>query len=482
MRQDVWDIELVSLSRARRSFVRAVRVVQLVLRGFKHDECALHASSLTFITLLAFVPVLALALSMARVFGAGDVARDQLKGLAREWLVEAPAKSGQPLAPVLSPPVDGGETSAESSNPTVSATTPSTQPVISLERIEELIDLGFERINSLNFSALGGLGLVFLLWTVIGVLGQVEAAFNRVWGVTEQRPLHRKFTDYLSVLIVVPFLITAASTIPAANLVARWAQGGGTELLPALGIRLLRFAGTVVLLTLSFAFLLRFLPNTRVKPFPSVVGGLCTAVFSLGWLRICAAFQIGVAKNSAFFGSFATVPILLSWVYVSWEILLFGAEVAFAVQNADTYRMEQGAAKASVRTRLMVAVDLLAVAARQLSVGDGLLRIPAFVADRRVSVRLVNDVVRELAQRGFLVEAAGTPGAFAVRRDVVGMRVSEIARSLLDSGVSPQALGIRPETSGGLLGRPLDAALASSLSQRLGTLSANSSDGPSPDA
>lgn len=492
LRQDVWDIEPVALPRLRRLFVRFVRIGQLVLRGFKQDECMLHASSLTFTTLLAIVPVLALALSMARVFGGDDLARDQLKALAREWL-SAPAPSwipmpngnGSPAAVHPPAPADLPEPAAarqqagmpaapsDPTGPAAPAATGADTPVppeaavISVARIEKLIDTGFERINSLNFKALGGLGLVFLLGTVIGVLGQVEAAFNRVWGVTEQRPLHRKFTDYLSVLIVVPFLITAASSIPAAGVLSRFASGEGMPLaLPAAGIRLVRTLSSILLLTLSFAFLLRFLPNTRVHPRSGLLGGFVTALLVLIWLRICAAFQVGVARNSVFFGSFAMVPILLSWVYVNWEILLFGAEVSFAVQNADTYRMEQGASKASPRTRLIAAVDLLATAARELTRGDGLLRVGEYAARRRISVRLVNDVVHELVQHNLLVETAQEPGVFALRRDVAALTVGEVFRILLDSGLPARALGFACPPQSPLC-EPLDASLAAMLPQRL---------------
>jgi YihY family inner membrane protein len=477
LRQDVWDVELVSLSRARRSFVRLLRVAQLVYRGFKHDECMLHASSLTFITLLAIVPVLALALSMARVFGAGDMAREQLKSVAREWIAETPASAlvlGTPAAPVqpstaAAVPVSPAPAPAPPPREVVSQHTPESpaEAAITLERIEQLIDTGFERIEGLNFRALGGLGIVFLLWTVLTVLGQVEAAFNRVWGVTEQRPLLRKFTDYLSVLIVFPVLLIAATSIPAVDMVTRLMGSHGEAVVGRmLGFRLIRLLGIIGLLTLSFAFLLRFLPHTRVRPWPSLAGGLATAVLSLGWLRLCMAFQLGVAKNSVFFGSFATVPVLLSWVYVSWEILLFGAEVSFAVQNADTYRMEQGAAKASLRTRLMVAVDLLATAARQLRTGDGLLRIPVYVRERRISVRLVNDVVHELSERQLLAEVAGEAGAFAARRDVLNLTVADVVQTLLDTGAQPAAIGLKAQPSSPLCD-PLDAALAKILPQRI---------------
>lgn len=471
--QDVWDIEPLSLPRLHRSFVRAVRVVQLVFRGFMQDECMLHASSLTFTTLLAIVPVLALALSMARVFGGDDLARNQLKGLAREWLdvsVQVAPVSEEQTDTVPAVTVSEEEV-AEQVEPEFEGAVVPGEAVISLERIENLIDTAFDRIDKLNFKALGGLGLIFLISAVIGMLGQVEAAFNRVWGVSEHRQMHRKFIDYLSVLIVVPFLITAASSIPIAGVVMRFVRGEGVPLeIPATWIRLLRTLGMIFLFALSFSFLLRFLPNTRVRSRPGILGGLATALLSLGWLRICAAFQIGVARNSAFFGSFATLPVLLSWVYVSWMILLFGAEVSFATQNADTYRMEQGARKASQRTRLIAAIDLMVWAAHSLKEGNGLLVLGDYLKENSVSVRLVNDVLHDLVRQKYLVETAHDSGIFALRRDISSLTVGEIVRTMLDSGLEPGHLGYDC-VSHSRLCDPLDAALQKLLPQRLADLS-----------
>ncbi len=487
LHQDVWDIEILGLSRARRLLIRAVRIVQLVFRGFKRDECMLHASSLTFISMLAIVPLLALSLSMARVFGAGDLAREQLKGGAREWFagvstpsaaeldVTESASDRIPVVPDVTTAPDAPLFDTPSVSPsdvpsTGAATDDAPEEVpqaVALDRIERLIDAGFERVENLNFKALGGLGVFFLIWSVISVLGRVEAAFNRVWGVSEHRPLLRKFTDYLSVVIVFPTLVITASSIPAVEMVMR-IMDGGSALLPGgmLAMRLLKSSGTVILLTLSFSFLLRFVPNTRVRTLPSLAGGLITAILMLVWLKICAAFQLGVAKQSLFFGSFATVPVLLSWVYMSWGILLFGAEVSFAVQNADTYRMELEAARASLRTRWLVAADLLSTAAAALRDGDGLLHIPEYVRQRRVSVRLVNDVVHELTERQLLAEVTSSPGAFAVRHDVLNLTLGELGTVLMDTGVPAATLGLYPDSLSPLRD-PLDRAFIQMLPQRI---------------
>ena len=450
LQRDVWDVEMSALNSARRIVVRTVRVLQLVLRGFRRDECVLHASSLTFMTLLSFIPVLAIALSMARAFGDPNMLRDHLKDLLHEWIMgeEVVEEVEEPLEPAAAPKPSPSATSliADEERQGMMGRPDETlsENVLTEGRLDEMIDTAFERIGKLNFGALGGIGVALLLWTVISMLSQVEAAFNRVWGVTEQRTFYRKFTDYLSVVVVVPLLVTAASTIPASNLLARLASATGAEgHAMTFWMRFLRGCGMMALLTLSLAFVLRFVPNTKVRLWPGMGGGFLVAIAMTLWLRICLTFQIGLAKYSTFFGSFAVVPLLLFWVYVSWIILLVGAELSFGLQNADTYRMEGDSRNASLRTRMLLAVDIAASAAQSVRAGSGLLKVRDWAFSHRVPVRLVNDILAILVRRGLLVETAADQGEFAVLFDVETASVADVLLALLDDGDAPSAVGIR---------------------------------------
>ena len=515
--QDVWDVEPFGLPRARRWVVRMLRMFQLIARGFRHDECVLHASSLTFVSLLSFVPVLAIALSMARAFGDVDGLRDRLKEGIRDWaetgstkqevqssesnvqsqdskseISNFKAQSSESVVQSSESEIQSSQSGVQSSGSEAPNPADGSKPLLSLvaederaammghqaeeavghemtvERIETMIDNLFERIEKLNFGALGGIGVAFLLWTVISVIGQVESAFNRVWGVVEQRPLYRKFTDYLSVVVVVPLLLTAASTIPATSMISRLASAGGMEAAVSASTRLMRTLGTLALLTLSLTFALRFIPNTKVRLGAAFWGGVVAAIGLALWLKICLTFQIGLAKYNTFFGSFAVVPILLFWVYVSWIILLFGAEFSFAIQNADTYRVEGSSAGASARTRLLVALDLLAAAGRAVRHGDGLLRLADWPGGHRVSVRLVNGVVGSLVRQGLLVETTEGSGVYAARFDPGAFTAADAVRAFLDDGNAPSTVGFRTPSAS-----PFTASLDAGLSSILPSLVAD---------
>ncbi len=447
--RDVWDLELTGLPLIKRTLVKAARIVLLVTKGFKNDECALHASSLTFMTLLSFIPTLALAISLVRAVSYDDSLRDKTKDFVRSIIVEQTkpeAAAGTNDLGSVSTATNAASAFAVAILPSPGSTVAvaSTQGVITLEKLDELIDTGFDTVEGLDFGALGGIGLIFLIWTVIAVLSDVESAFNRVWGVVEQRPLARKFTDYLSVLIICPLLGVAASSLPVVGVLeAKMSAADSRFFLSSMaGVPVIRVGWVLFLLTLAFAFLLKFAPNTKVKAFPSIAGGFVAAIGFAVWLKICLALQIGVAKYSTFFGSFAMVPILLSWVYVSWEILLFGAEVASAVQNVETYKVELGWKDANFRARIYLAAALLREAVSGLATGDGLLDLADFNRRHRIAARLLRSVAYELSVAGVLVETAKDSNCFAVRKDLSRMTLGDLLDLLVDIGVRPEGLGL----------------------------------------
>ncbi len=434
---DIWDIELSSLSRMRRLGVHLLRVMHMIVRGFLEDECPLHASALTFNTIMAIVPILALSLALARGFGNADAAKDRIREAVTEWT--GGFNAARPAVP------DGAAAIAPDAAPAPLLTVDGEYDAAKLSReIEWLLDAAFARVEEMRFAALGTVGLILLLWMVVVVLGRVESSFNRVWGVKRGRPLWRKFTDYLSAVLILPFLMLLASSLPVADLVAEWIPGAAGDFIQgALVSRLLKSVTVLAMTTLTFTFVLVFMPNTRVRTGAGLTGGFFTAVLFLAWLTLCAALQVSVAKYGRLYGGFAVVPILLAWMHVSWQIVLLGAEVAFAVQNAATHRMELGAESASTETRLALALGILIEAARSLRSGPGVFDAAVFARERRVPVRLLNVVLGQLTGEGFLGELSETPGHYALLRDAASTSVGDVVLRLLRRGATAEQLGFR---------------------------------------
>jgi len=429
----VWDVELSSLSRLGRMAVKNVRIAQLVARGFIDDDCALHAAALTFSSLMAVVPVLALSLALARGLGGAEVAQARLRALATDWTrgVTLPGATNAPAAAV---------------NATAAATNAAPAAAIEMsERVGQLVDQAFEKVGNVSFKALGGVGLIFLVIAVIQVLGQVELSFNRVWGVTVGRSLWRKFSDYLSVLLVLPLLMIAASSLPAMEMATRLMDrsvSGAAGVL--LHLPLIKIGTVWVATSLVFVFLIMFMPNTRVRLGPGLLGGLAAGALFLLWIRLCKALQLGVAGYSRIYGSFALVPILLLWIFVSWEIVLLGAELAFAMQNVSTYRMERGARDASLRARLLLALSVLAETARGMQSEAGPFDAAAYARERRVPVRFLNEVLDSLVNAGLLARlSCANDERYALLKSPQALTVAEALERVLQTGVKPESLGLQ---------------------------------------
>lgn len=469
--QDVWDVEITALCGVRRIAVKIARILILAASGFRSDECVLRASSLTFMTLLSVVPVLALSLSVSKGVMDGDELRTRastaIHNSFANYFPEAALKdesyaAGEAEAPAAGAPASGAAEAGSVAGGGAEAAPPPPEPTprggLDEAFFQDLASKAFDIVDGLNFRALGGIGLLLLVWTVVSLIGNIEKAFNRIWGVTENRPLMRKFTDYLSVIVVLPALSIAASSVPlVAEFQSRVNALDGGAVSRLAGIPVFKTIWVLILLTVSFSFLLRFTPNTRVRFWPGMLGGFVAAVGFSAWLKVCLSLQIGVAKYSSFFGSFAAVPILLFWGYVSWVIILVACEVSFAAQNADTYQMERGWEVPSARARLMLATALLRELASSIEAGDGILDAVGFNRRHRIPVRFVRDVAARLVAAGVIAPVAGRDEAFVARVDLGRWTVSDLVGALLRSGeTTPDALGLEALPSARALSAWLD--------------------------
>lgn len=450
----LWTVRANNLSWIQRISVYALRVVSLVKSSFHQNQCSLHAASLTFFSLMALIPVLVLVLALARTFGGADLAKAQIDRQLNTWMAQM-------------------EQSVEARTPTEGEDARNAKAEVTQAfsgQVREISDKLYSQVNSISFGTLGGIGLVMLLWTVIGVLGKVESSFNQVWGIEKPRPLARKFTDYLSVILILPFLILAISTVPVASAVHKvMAQAVGTsaalEVRSILDSGLLKMGIAGVVGTLTFAFFLGFMPNMRMKTSSALVGGFVTLLLFGGWLKLCAMLQVGIGKYSALYGGFAVLPILLMWVYTSWQIILLGSVISFVVQNLDTCMQVRYAQGASMRSRLLLALALCAETARLAREKEGgPFAVQAFIQQRALPYRFVEEVLSDLVRNQVLAEVVGRPGEYLLYRCASSMTVAEIANMLLNDGESPETLGLGNLDESVLsFGKKIDAALEGAL-------------------
>ena len=362
---------------------RIIRVGHLLFRGYADDDLTIHASSLTFVTLTSLVPILAVGFALVKGFGFGA---DQLATVEQmAWFQQMPAQWQ--------------------------------------EFVQKILDI----VNTTNFAALGWIGLAFFVLTAVLLLANVEKSFNRVWGVDKNRSLLRQIANYTSVLVLVPVLIGVAGALKAQVAINRkildvdvnaWAQN-----LASFGI-----------LWLVIGFLYVFVPNTRVRLRAAFVSSLLTTVVFLGWMRMFTVMQVGVVNYNRIYGAFAAVPVFMFWMYVTWVILLLGAEFTFALQNSDTYQLESAADTASMRSRILVALMVLRRAGRAMAGEREMFDAAAFARQVKAPIRLINSVVATLAKRGYLAQVASRDAGYVLMRAPETVRIRDLVAELMHEG------------------------------------------------
>jgi membrane protein len=390
---ELWEVEISKLPRSRRFAVQLLRTGHLVFRGIKEDNLPLHASALTLGTLISMVPIMAITFSMWKGLGAGD---QDVEAMLTEWMEDMPME------------------------------------------FQDFVMQMLDQYAQVNVAAMGGIFLVVVLFIVIKMLGSIEDAFNRIWYISTSRNILRKVSNYISILVIVPILIVASSAATAlvdAYLREQWES-------VAFVYRSLLRLGPVFGAWLAFSFLYMFVPNTRVKVAPGLISGLIGAMIWLSWQTIYINFQVGVSKYNAIYGTFASVPIFLGWLYVSWIIVLLGAEIAFALQNSTTYQLERAASGASAKSKLMLAIGIIKRAAQAQEPGASVFESDAYAQEKQVSIRLVNEMVRVLERAGLMGALADQPGCYALLKAPDRIQLKDIVDLVLLDGSTPEELGL----------------------------------------
>ena len=356
MQVGIWQVSPGDVPSWRYLLYSILKKLILTIRFFTTKRVMSEASALTYSTLLAIVPIMAVVFAIARGFGYNKY--------IEVWFRDA--FKSQPQA---------------------------------ADTIVEFVNSYLVHTKSGVFL---GIGLVFMLYTVLMLVSNIESTFNGIWQVKKQRSIFRTFTDYLAMLLLFPIIIVLTSGLSI--FIATVADRMPDLLLLGPMMRFLIALLPYILMSAMFIGLYIFMPNTHVRVRSVIVPGILAGV-AMQWLQLFYIHsQMWVSSYNAIYGSFAALPLFMLWVQISWTICLFGATLSYANQNLSYYDRDAKTSDISHRYRLLLCALLASRICRRFDKGLPPYTALELRAGTGIPIRIVNDLLYMMIEARILIE------------------------------------------------------------------------------
>jgi membrane protein len=355
---DIWRIQQRDFSQAKWFLIRQLRFLMVAVRGLAEDKIQLRASALTFNTLLAIVPLAAVVFGVAKGFG--------FEKALEQYIIE----NLQMHAAVIT----------------------------------RVIEFSRSLLENAKGGVIAGIGFVVLFWAIIRVLANIEYSFNDIWGIERSRSIMRKISDYLSFMLICPFLLVMSSTMTVMVssqvrfIISKVALLDVLSPAITLGLKLI----PLFMMWILFTFVYIFMPNTRVKlQFAAVAGFIAAVLFQVFQVAYINS-QIFIAKYNAIYGSFAALPLFLIWLQISWLIVLLGAELSFAGQNVEMYKFEQQYQKVSYSFKKLLSLQIAHLLVKNFSRAQNPWSEAQIARALEIPIRLAREILHDLHAAGVI--------------------------------------------------------------------------------
>jgi len=397
----------------------------LVGRSFVRNRCPVRAAALSYTTLLALIPLLAVAIS---------VTSSLLKSQGEDKIYAAVDKLVSNLMPPAT--VTSNTNGAVSLNlaPGMSAVLSQTNSILSADsdtRVgtvqKEAAQYIHEFIQNTRSGALGVVGMLLLVSIAIRMLASIESTFNDIWGVTHGRNWLWRIVLYWTTVTLGPLLIVSALGLAGGphlqttrNLIAH---------MPLFGDVIFEFLPFVVL-WLTFALVYLLVPNTKVQFGAACVGGIVGG--SLWHLNNLFGFLYvsRVVTNSKIYGSLGLVPVFMVGLYFSWIILLFGSQVAYAFQNRKLYLQERIVENVNQRGKEFIALRLMTLVGQRFQQGEPAASLQQISTALGIPTKLAQQVLQPLLAARLVTEIAGAEPAYLPARPLDAINAHHVLRAV----------------------------------------------------
>lgn len=334
--------------------VKVVKVINLSFRSFMDRDLQTKSMSLTYSTVLAIVPAFAMLFAIGRGFGFQNLLEEQL-------FLNFPAQ-------------------------------------------KSFITFALKFVDSyLNEASQGvfvGVGLIFLLYTLVSLLSDIETNFNQIWDIKRDRSLYQKITDYIAICLLVPVMMICSSGVSIFMSSSLQSNTHFAFLTPIVNIAL--EASPFILAFFAFSISFYLIPNTSVKlKYAASAGAICAVMFQILQMLFLGG-QLYVSKYNAIYGSFSFLPLLLIWLQLSWLILLFGCVLTYSMQNVFAFNFLTNTVPPSQSLQTKVMLIIMAIISRRFHNQQTPLSNQEISVNYNLPIRMVNRLIEKLHKAGLV--------------------------------------------------------------------------------
>ncbi|MBN1423191.1 YihY/virulence factor BrkB family protein [Candidatus Fermentibacteria bacterium] len=354
----------------------------LLYRDFDEMRCTTRASALSYASVLAIVPLLAVTISISKNF-LRDASQDLVPKIIDRVLFSA--------IPLLDYVPSGSLADSVGTPPTV----PDALPMRSNAARERIIKDITTFVENINYSALGAVGMLFLLFVGVRLIESVENAVNDIWGVARGRGRIQRLVYYWTALTLGPLVILLGLGSSAS-----W----GIERLGALPILnvIPHATSNLVVLWLVFGLLYLVLPNTRVRVYAALAGGIVGGSLWRANSLLSALYFRRAVGYATIYGSLGLLLVILVGIYFSWLIFLLGAVVSYRAQHMREHQQEKALRRVNQSAMEFLAVHLMLYAVRRFLGSMPPATTEMMARDLMIPERVAGEAVRRLTSVGLL--------------------------------------------------------------------------------
>lgn len=399
----------------------------LVGKSFNRNRGPVRAAALSYTTLLALIPLLAVAVSVTSAL---------LKHQGEEKIYEQIDKMVSNIMPPATVELTNASPNLETTdlkttnNPAETNSLPiKGSQVIAVQK--EAAASIHQFIQNTRRGTLGAVGMLLLILVAIQMLASIEATLNDIWGVTRGRSWLRRVVLYWTTITLGPLLIAGALGLSngphfetTKNLI---------EKMPFVGDLIFKLL-PIVVIWLAFTLVYQLVPNTKVKFSAALVGALVGGTLwhlnnAFGFL-----FVSRVMSNSKIYGSLGLVPVFMAGTYLSWLILLFGAQVAYAFQNRASYLQEKLVENVNQRGKEFIALRIMTLIGQNFQRGEPSATLQQISSEIGIPTKLAQQILQPLLTARIVTEIAGAEPAFTPARPLDDINAHHILRAMRTQG------------------------------------------------